>query len=181
LDRGWFVAAGNSRFKVRASYDLRLADTIYIHDEGNPELYFEAHLLDTCSHFRGLSHREVEALGFLRRQLNQQGEQQSRQLAADYHASIAPIASQATAEMRQVTKGKSRSSRKQDTRAAREDARRHERQEAVRPTPQPMVCDTLAEVIHLVDAKADAPSAAPELTSTTKSRQQKYQELLNGR
>ncbi len=179
MDYGWFVAAGHSRFTVQASYDLRLVDTIYIHDKGNHDLYFKAHLLDKCSHFRGLSHREVEALGFLKRQLNHQGEQLTRQLKADFHQSIAATVSYGTSEMEKATKGKSRSARKKDTKAAREDARRHERQESVRPPPAPL--EPSATIIPMPTGRSDALSVEASPLNSAKSRQQKYMELLNGK
>lgn len=180
IDKGWFVAAGNGRFTVRASYDLRLVDTIYIHDEGNPDLYFEAHLLDKCSHFRGMSHKEVEALGYLARVLNHHGQQVTRQMAADFHSTIAPTVSRAIAETKKVTQGKSRSARKKDTRAAREDARRQERQESARPAVQTTLNEAPAAVVHLPAAQPASPSDGAS-QSPAKSRQQKYQELLNGK
>ncbi len=179
IDYGWFVAAGHSRFTVQASYDLRLVDTIYIHDEGNPNLYFKAHLLDKCSHFRGLSHREVEALGFLKRQLNHQGEQLTRQLKAEFHQNVAATVSHGTSEMKKATDGKSRSARKKDTKDARQDALRHERTDSVRPPPSTI--EPSATVIPMPTGRPDTPSVDTAPPNSSKSRQQKYMELLHGK
>jgi hypothetical protein len=180
LDYGWFVAAGNGRFKVKASYDLRLVDTIYIHDERSPNNYFEAQLLDKCSHFRGLSHREVEALGYLFRQLNHHGEQIKRQLAADFHANIASTVHHAVSETKKDAKGMTRSARKKDTRAAREDARRQDRQESAKSQTRTSAVNTSGTVIPLPAARTDSTNITVVTSETPKSRQQKYQELLNG-
>lgn len=180
LDYGWFVAAGNGRFKVEASYDLRLVDTIYIHDEKNPNSYFEAQLLDKCSHFRGRSHREVEALGCLYRQLNHQGEQVKRQLAADYHSNINSTVKNAVSETKRDAKGMSRLARKKDTRAAREDARRQDRQESAQNQTRSTSKNTTATVIPLPVARNDSASNASNTQESQKSRQQKYKDLLNG-
>ena len=181
LERGWFVAAGNRRFKLRASYDLRLVDTILIHDVHSPDHYFEAHLLDKCSHFRGKSHREVEALGYLAGQLNHRGEQLKRQVTSDFHQNIAPTIREAKAETKLATQGKSRSARKKDTRPAREDARRHERQESVRPAVPSTSGNAPATVIPLPTAQLPSPSDGTSQSSVKSKMQQKYEELLNGR
>lgn len=179
IDYGWFVAAGHSRFTVQASYDLRLVDTIYIHDEGNPNLYFKAHLLDKCSHFRGLSHREVEALGFLKRQLNHQGEQLTRQLKAEFHQNVAATVSQGRSEMKKATAGKSRSARKKDTKVARQDALRRERTESVRSSASTI--EPSAKVIPMPTGRPDSTSVDAAPPSPSNSRQQKYMDLLHGR
>lgn len=182
LERGWFVAAGHGRFEVQASYDLRLVDTILIHDPNHPDQYFEAQLLDKCSHFRGLSHREVEALGFLASKIRHHGEDITRQRTSDFHQNIAPTVSAAKAEAKAASKGKSRSGKKADTRAAREDARRQERQEAFGPILPKAQAIPLAPVLSLATASTQEASTAPVPSNTqSKSRQEKYKELMNGR
>ena len=178
-DYGWFVHAGNGRFNVTASYDLRCVDIIYIHDERNPDLHFEARLLDKCSHLRGMSHREVEALSVLRKALNREGEALSRQRAADYHAVIAGAVRRAKQETKQASQGKSRSARKKDTRAAREDTLRLERQASVRPAVPPGAIPGTDNVIPLTNTAVV--SGANPSTPLQKSRQQQYEELIHGR
>ncbi len=178
LDYGWFVAAGNGRFKVQVSYDLRCVDTLYVHDKQGPRPYFEARLLDKCAHLKGKSHSEVEALGALREVLGRQGEQLTRQRKAVFHAAIAGTVSQAKASMKKASAGKSRSARKADTRAAREGARGLERQQDMAFVSAPEAVPSIAPVIPLTSA---TPPAGSSQSTTAKSLQQKYEELLNGR
>lgn len=181
MDKGWFVVAGRGRFEVDVSYDLRLVDTIYVHDESHPEQYFEAHLLDKCSHFRGLSHREVEALGFLAKQIRHHGEELYRQRKADFHQNIAPTVSAAKAATKAASKGVSRSARKKDTRPARDDARRLERQEAFAQTSPSSSPASQATVIAIPTNPNNASAASTPAGTQSKSRQDKYKELMNGR
>lgn len=180
IDKGWFVAAGSGRFSVRASYDLRLVDTILVRDENHPNGYFEARLLEKCSHFLGLSHWEVAALGHLSRKIRQVGEQTRQQMVADFHQHIAPTVKAAKAETKKATKGLSRASRKKDIRAARQDALQLERMASAATPPS----TGPAERAPVLPLPVPQPHSGPETPSpdpSVKSRQQRYQELMNGR
>lgn len=180
LDYGWFVQAGNGRFKVQATYDLRLVDTIYIHDPKHPDGYFEAKLLDKSSHYRGMSHREVEAISYVSRQLKQQGEQITRQNRANFQTLIASTIKTAKEETKIASQGQSRSARKKDTRLAREDARRFERQESQRPPLGSNSSKPTGSVLSFSQSPPPEPVANSPV-AVPKSRQQKYMDLLNGK
>lgn len=78
--KGWFIAAGDGNFPVDISFDRRLVDEIYVHDEKDPGNFFVAKLLDKCAHLRGKSFSEVEALDYLRKRIAADGEYRNRQL-----------------------------------------------------------------------------------------------------
>lgn len=181
LRRGWFVAAGRSSFQVTVSYDRRLVDAIYVHDDNDPTQYFVAHLLDKCSHYRGMSFGEVESLEYVREVQRQLGEHARHQLTADFYSKVEPMVAEAVRETKRATNGKSRSARKKDTVAARSDVQKQQRQIEARIVPEYM--EAPAEVIPLPPAPRTEPSrqasqAQPQ--SQTKSRQQRYQELMDG-
>lgn len=173
MKNGWFVQAGDGRFKKTVSYDLRLVDTIYVHDESHPDGYFVASLQERCRQYAGLSFAEVAALHHQKKVLRHEGMHIKRQLEADFNAVAKPLVDNAVAQTKAATKGKSRSARKKDTVAARTDARRTERQDAAQmatatlpPLPES------AEVISM-------PQSRPTATQP-KSHKQLYQDLLDG-
>lgn len=173
LKYGWFVRAGEGRFKKTVSYDLRLVDTIYVHDDSLPDGYFIAKLTEPCRKYAGLSFAEVDALLHQKNVIRHEAQHIKRQLAADFNAMAKPLVDDAIAKTKAATKGKSRSARKKDTVASRTDARRTERQEAaqlVAMTPSPVA--QAAEVISM-------PPARPA-TTQPKSRKDLYQDLLDG-
>ncbi|SIP87892.1 Mu transposase, C-terminal [Aromatoleum tolulyticum] len=180
---GWFVAAGNGSFHVTVSFDRRLVDSIYVHDRHDPERYFVAHLLDKCSHYRGRSAAEVESLKFLREVLRQEGRHTKRQLQSDFHAIVDPMVKEAVSRTKVAAKGKSRSARKGDTVAARADVLTRQRQSEARIGPDPGPDEESAAVIPLPRATSPEPARpVPEAQPqpATKSRQQRYQELMDG-
>lgn len=183
LAKGWFVAAGQGRFMVTVSYDRRLVDGIYVHDDRDPTKYFVAQLLDKCSHFRGRSFAEVESLDHLATILRQEGQHTKRQLQADFHGQVDPMIKEAMREAKTASKEKSRSARKKDTVASRAEVLQHQRQTEARLTPEVPAETEAAQVIPL--PAAAKPSKRPETSekmhsATTKSHQQKYMELMNG-
>jgi hypothetical protein len=171
MKHGWFVQAGDGRFKKTVSYDLRLVDTIYVHDDSQPDGYFVATLQERCSHYAGLSFAEVDALRHQKNVIRHEGKQIKRQLEADFNAMAKPMVDSAVAQTKAATKGKSRSARKKDTVAARTDARRTERQETAQlPATPPPVTES-AEVISMPPRPA---------ATQPKSRKELYQDLLDG-
>lgn len=172
LKYGWFVQAGDGRFQKTVSYDLRLVDFIYVHDENHPDGYFVATLLDRCRQYAGLSFAEAEAVDFQKKVVLHQGAPIKRQLQADFNALIKPMVDNAVALTKTATKGKSRSARKKDTVEARADARRTERQETAQLVPQSLPATESAEVI---------PMPQPRSSSTQpKSHKKLYQDLIDG-
>jgi hypothetical protein len=183
IAKEWFISAGRARFNVTVSYDRRLVDAIYVHDDRDPTKYFAGQLLDKCSHFRGRSFAEVESLNYLVTTLRHEGLQVKRQLQADFHSQVAPMIKEAKHEAKVASKGKSRSARKKDTVAARADVLRTQRQVDARLLPETPPEKEAAQVIPLPSA-GKPPQALGESeqthSATTKSRQQKYMELMNG-
>lgn len=171
-ESGWFVKAGSGSFKVTVSYDRRLVDHIYVHDEREEQGYFRASLLEKCQRFTGMSFGEVEALAFATKALKAEGKHLKRQITSDFHSKIEPTIRAATQATQAVTKGKSRTSRKKDIAATRTEERAIERQRvAAMPPTTPL------------PATATATEAVPGTSQNTnafKSRQQKYKELLDG-
>ena len=175
LAKHWFVTAGRGSFTVTVSYDRRLADAIYVHDEQEPDGYFVAQLLDKCSHFRGKNFSEIESLEHYRTALTLEGQHIKRQLRSEFHAAIDPMVDEATKKTKAASQGKSRSARKKDVVEARKDELTRQRQHEARITAEAPL-EKPADVIPLRDLQkpADAPNSAQ------KSRQQQYQDLLNG-
>lgn len=188
MRRGWMVIAGQrGSFTVRVSYDRRLVDSIYIHDNTDPTKFFVATLLDKCSDYRGLSFQEVEAIEYFQKVLQRQGQHISRQNLLDAHQVQDPVAKKALQEMKSVTTGKTRSSRKKDIAEDRKNERRRERQQDAR-IPRPLSTDQpIAEVISLVPKSSTSVgsdtvgSATPAVSERDEKRRQKYQELLDGK
>lgn len=176
--KGWFIAAGRGNFKVDISFDRRLVDEIYIHDEQDPGNFFVAKLLDKCAHLRGKSFSEVEALDYLRKRIAADGEYRNRQLKSDLHAATDPMINNAVAAAKVASKGKSRSARKKDTVAARTDARKQERQESARLTKPDTNANKAARVIPMPSAPPGSSNTEPAKPKNT--LQQKYQEMLDG-
>jgi hypothetical protein len=184
MSRGWMVAAGRGAFNVQVSYDRRLVDTIYIHDDKDPTRHFVATLLDKCSDFRGLSFAEVEGIEHKRETLRQEGHHIGRQNQMDFHQHIDPMTRKASAEMKKLTKGQSRTSRKKDIVENRQDELRRQRQVEARipgatPTDKPT-----AEIIPLIPTRPDTsqtnPAANAVVSDQDARRRQKYTEMLNG-
>ncbi|MDD5175166.1 MAG: Mu transposase C-terminal domain-containing protein [Sterolibacterium sp.] len=188
MERGWMVAAGRGSFKVTVSYDRRLVDTIYIHDDRNPTLFFVASLLDRCSDYRGLSFQEVEAIEYQREMLRQEGRSLDYQQKFEFHKIIDPIAKQARTQTKEQSKGLSRKGRKKDIADDRLEERRLQRQREARiPGPVPKSAQS-AEVIPLIPNKASVPqpedesvAATPPAAAKDDRRRQKYLEILNGK
>lgn len=188
IRRGWMVIAGQrGEFKVRASYDRRLVDTVYVHDDKDPTKFFVATLLDKCSHYRGLSFQEVAAIDFFRARLQQKGKHIKRQNLLESHEVQDPIAREAHKQMKLEATGKKRSSRKKDIVQDRINERRAQRQEDARlPGPTP-AGQTTAEVISLPQkGRAEKGSDLTEdvtnpMSEQDAKRRQKYQEMLDGK
>lgn len=120
---------------MNVAYDRRLTDAIYVYDDRDRAQVFVATLLDKCSHYRGRSFAEVESLAYLRKLIQHDSEQLTRQLKSDLHGYLQPMGAQAVKETEMATQGKSRTSRKKRTVVAREDARLRQRQVEARIEP----------------------------------------------
>ncbi|MGC3965155.1 MAG: hypothetical protein QM803_18060 [Rhodocyclaceae bacterium] len=172
LKYGWFVQAGDGRFQKTVSYDLRLVNSIYVHDENHPNGYFVATLVERCRQYAGLSFAEAEAVNFKKKVILHQGARIKHQLQADFNAQTKPMVDNAVALKNAATKGKSRSARKKDTVEARTDARRNERQETAQLVAPPLPATESAEVIAMPQPRSS--NAQP------KSHKKLYQDLIDG-
>lgn len=159
LEKGWFVRTGKGIPHVDISYDRRLVDTIYVHDDKDPSKFYEARLLPKSRDYEGLSFDEVDAYEYMNTRLVAQYEQIQRQTRSDLHLHSDPIASGARKATKAVTQGKSRTSRKADTAADRVDERRLRRQvEAampLAPAPGPVLQSPQAKVVDQELRSAD--------------------------
>lgn len=181
ISRGWMVAAGRGAFTVNVSYDRRLVDSIYIHDDKDSTKYFVATLLDRCSDYRGLSFQEVEGIEYYRQVLRHEGRQIARQNQLEFHEQVDPLTQQARAEMKQMASGKSRSSRKEDIVKAREDERREQRQVEARIFDDTSSSLEPAPVIKLEPSTQETSEIAQtQLSERDARRRKKYLEMLNG-
>jgi hypothetical protein len=172
MAKGWFLRAGGGRFKQTVSYDLRLVDAIYVHDDSHPDGYFIAKLLDRCSQYSGLSFAEVGALHYQKKVVRHEGAHLKRALEAGFNALARPLVDKAVAKTKVATKGKSRSARKKDTVEARTDARRAERQDTAQLVSTQLPEKESAEVIAMPLPRPPA--------NQPKSHKQLYQDLIDG-
>ena len=170
--RGWFVRSARGTFRVDVSYDRRLVDKIYVHDEQNPGQMFIASLLEKSADFAGLSFQEAEFLHFHRERLRHEGARVGLRQHVAYHQAVDPITKEAHAEAKRQSKGKSRSARNADIREQREEERSLERQEKAALAPR-RESEQSAEIVPLRPTAPTPPSAV-------KSRNTKLLDMLNG-
>lgn len=182
MKRHWLVNAGQRKFTLDISYDKRLVDNIYIHDDTSETGYIEAVLTPRSADYKGLSFDEVDAYERLRAELRHEAEQTNTQERSHFHADIDPIVAQAKKEAQQVTKGKTRASRKKDIAPDRLEERRARRQQEVSIKHKTITPDKTADVVPFASKKKSVPSdlPAPTATSLTDRLRQKHQEMLNG-
>lgn len=195
LQNGWFIRTGKGVSYIDISYDRRLADTIYVHDDKDPTKFYVAHLLEKSGGYRGLSFAEIEAYELLRKKLNPVYEQIGRQNRSELHIHTDPITRNALNEAKAASRGKSRSSRKADVVNDRLDERRTRRQEeAVMPSrlSERVAGEdegSLAEVLPLGSFTSDASvsmessptigAPAPKTLGLAEKMKQKRLEMLN--
>jgi hypothetical protein len=182
IKRGWLVQAGQRKFTLNVSYDKRLVDSIYIHDDTGDKGYIEATLAPRSADYKGLSFDEVGAYEHMRAALRHEADHINAQERSHFHAVIDPITEHAKKEMRKVSKGKSRASRKKDVAPDRLDERRARRQIEAPINRKPPTPSISADVIALPGRAKDEESATPKASpgSLTDRLRLKRQEMLNG-
>lgn len=198
ISRGWFIQARKKRFRTLVSYDARLADCIYVHDRnvgGEPYL---ATLTARSEKYRGLSFAEIRVYEGMSKSLAPSITETRHQVDMEFHEKTTPTIARAKKDLKRMSNGKSRSSRRKDTKDARAMERRTERQETALIVPHAMPTQTTGEtptdnskVIKLSILK-NASSTSAEMDSgastiipaTEKNTQQKAMEarrrMLNG-
>lgn len=149
IKQGWFVKAGRRQFRVKVSYDMRLADSIYIEDRSAPNGFIEAVLTERSAAYRGMSFDEVAVSQRLLKNAQHVWGDENLQLKSDFHSQVDPIAQRAHQEMKKVVGKKSRTSRRRDIREDRHQERAARRQEEARMSPKPATPASSAEVIAL--------------------------------
>jgi putative transposase len=166
VQRGWFTKAGQRIFSVTISYDKRLVDSIYIHDDSGKAQFIEATLASRSSDYRGLSFHEVAAYEYLRNVAKHDADHHNAQEKNHFHSFADPVAEHAKREMRRVAAGKSRSSRKKDVAEDRLEERRGRRQTEAPMSGRVEPSSNPATVLTLPTAKPstaanERPSTAP--------------------
>ncbi|MDB5763950.1 MAG: hypothetical protein JWQ21_2945 [Herminiimonas sp.] len=155
VESGWFVRAGNGAKSIDISYDRRLVDSIYLHDDKDATKFYVAYLLEKSAEYRGLSFAEVQAYESLKRRLQPEYEQIKRQERSNLHAHADPIAKTARQQTKLASKGKSRSARKADIVGDRTDERRMRRQEEAALPSASATQPTKAAVIPFMPQRAN--------------------------
>lgn len=185
IEEGWFVRAGKGVAKKKLSYDLRLVDSIYLHDMRDPTKYVVATLLEKSRQYKGLSFAEVQAYEKLGANVRRDAEQHNRQGMADYHTFSEPITTAAQAATKKVSKGISRSARKADIHDDRLDERRAQRQQEARmPTdvkPEPVPTNNVIALSPKSESRPPpSATASPDAPMTLDEKlRRKRQEMLN--
>lgn len=186
----WLMQASvRKRFKLKCSYDRRLADSIFIYDANDSSAPIECKLVGDSEKYRGYSFDEVEYIERKRKLVNFDAKYESDNARADLEAQTIAISKSATERRRVAANGMSRSGRRADTKRAREAERAVRRaQEAGLP---PFVNQAPSNVIPMPDRAAQPhPSSLtqdsapnPErtpLTSTRDRLRRLAQEKQNG-
>jgi len=136
VDRtSWFVHGRKKTTHITVSYDPTRTDSIMVHDSTEARGYFVANLNRESEKFRGMSLLEAQDIMSIESELlssHDYSRAQNRALANEHTDSTAKKAKSLTA---QAAKGRSKTSRRQDTKVAREVERNMERdQSATRST-----------------------------------------------
>lgn len=180
MQKGWFVKARNSgRFKLKASYDPRMVDAIYIHDASDPSNYFLATLTDRSDKYAGLSFTEVDYYDWLRKKALPAVEQARLQVNHEFRTAVEPTVANAKARLKAVGKTPSRSARRADTVEARSKDLQRERLQTAQPLPR-----TGFKPHEPIPINASPPTISPanpphELTLAQKL-QQARKRMING-
>ncbi len=119
IEGGWFVQARKKRFRVKVSFDSRLADSILVHPlsaKGEP---FAATLSTRSEKYRGFSFAEVRFYEGLREAMSPALEQSRSQNMHDFHQRVEPVVAAARKRLQDEKRTTSRSARRADIRADR--------------------------------------------------------------
>lgn len=161
--RGWFVLARKKQFTVPASWDHRRVDEICVHDPAGRG-WFVATLHKDQKHFLSMSVPEVAYYRSLQAGLTKGADEHTLQVDVAMEAKVAPMIDAARQATARVSRGKTRSARKNDTVAARTEELARERQQTVRMP----VNDSQARGV-VPSAPANIVALYPAATQTTGS------------
>jgi putative transposase len=163
IQKGWFIQGRKKRFTLDVSYDPRIADAIYIHDESSHGKYIRADMTDVSRRqYAGLSFDEVAFHKHLEKKTLFEAEQIRQQVGLEYVQRITPTIENANASLKRAPK-KSRTSRKADIKQDRMQALSEERTTTSEPLPR-----TTAPSSHVIQMPQlreidNMPSANPTL------------------
>lgn len=124
----WFVDGRKSSFPIKITYDRRVVDRIYVHDESMPQACFTAILSPRSRHFEGLSWSEAKHIQKLDDELHAGAEQSEVQQRMEFRAHSKNIVDKASAETKAAMAGQSKSSRRKKTTETRAAELQSERQ-----------------------------------------------------
>jgi putative transposase len=185
VEKGWFVNARKTRFRITVSYDSRLVDTIYVHGLKATGERFPATLTSRSDKYRSLSFAEVKFYEALRSAARPSIEQSRAQANMEFHRKVDPVTAAAKKKLRDSGKKKSRTARRADVKEDRQDELRAERQALA---PMKNVTDTgddstLTDDSNIVsfmpksDIKPPAPLTGAETKVGTTAEQTTQQRL----
>ena len=117
--RGWLVEGRRHRKPLEIAFDYRLVDEIVVYSPDGSGESFVASLVKDSVRFKGMALADVTRHFKAVRELTAPAGEVNRQALFEYNIHAKPINARATAGMRAVVRGKSRSCRKKDTTAAR--------------------------------------------------------------
>jgi len=156
--RQWMITAGmNGTFKVKCSYDPRLADSIIIYSSSGES--FTCSLTGDSKGYAGYSFAEVKYILVEKRKLDKAQADNTLQEKVRLKRHIRGISAPAVKAARAATAGIARSARRADTAAARnEEKTRRRRTEVVMPRTSASL-DPKSNVISLTPRAAIAESS----------------------
>lgn len=125
--RGWLVDGRRRRKPLEIAFDYRLVDEIVVYSPDQKGESFVAKLTGDSVKFSGMSLKEVERHFRRVDALNAGSKEDKRQALFEHRTRTKPDADQAVKEVRDVTKGVARSSRRSDTAEARQEELQIER------------------------------------------------------
>lgn len=129
VDRStWFVDGRKSSFPVKVTYDRRVVDRIYVHDESMPQACFTAVLSPRNRHLEGLSWSEAKNVQKLDEELHAGAEQSSVQQRMEFRSFSKGIVDKAAAKTKAAMVGQSKSSRRKNATESRAVELQSERQ-----------------------------------------------------
>lgn len=187
VERGWFVKAGQGRFKVDVLFDKRLVDSIIVLDAEGRKRHIGATLAPRSVEYKGMSFDEVAAYEYLRKATSRAADEHNAHVRNEFHADADAIAAHAKHEMLKEAKGKSRASRRKDVAADRMEERQLRRQEDAVVGRKPVAATGSAEVLQLharpskptpTATSAGAPPNRP--LSLAERLAKKHQEMKHG-
>ncbi|EIN01542.1 transposon Tn7 transposition protein TnsB [Paraburkholderia hospita] len=170
------AAARRKRFKVKCSYDLRLANSILVYDPNHPEVPIECQLTGASKNYKGYSFAEVEYIERKAGLVKFDGKYESDNAKAEFEGDVSELSKAAVARRRVTAKGMSRSGRRADTKAVRDAERAAIRErEAGMPASLP---NTPSNVIPMPDRTSSVESPPPTNADVAVKRRTSIQDQL---